>query len=159
MPTTDWGPAAWKFLHTATFAYGGDDGNASKEEQDAARKLFESLQLMLPCKDCCNHYCNAIKERPLSHKVLKNRENLSRWLVDLHNDVNVRLGKPIFTYEQAQAIYESFTGCSTESGTSCSVHEDQKHVGIDSTRVMIVGILVACVVSILVVAILRARKM
>lgn len=125
MGTTEWGPSAWKFLHTMTFAYGSEDGSVSAAERIAARSLFESLKHLLPCKACCSHYCSALTERPLTDQVLSSRENLSRWFVDIHNDVNVRLHKPVMAYEDAAAMYTQFVGCDAKTAASseCAVQQ------------------------------------
>ena len=39
--------------------------------------------------------------------ALKNRDTLTRWLVNIHNIVNKRLGKPIFDYDTVKNKYES----------------------------------------------------
>lgn len=162
MPTSDWGPAAWKFLHTATFAYGGPDGIASHEEQAAAKNLFESLRLMLPCKDCCSHYCGALQKRPLTSHVLKNRDNLSRWLVDLHNDVNERLGKPIVSFEEAVGLYESLKGCSIESANqgSCDsgIHYDSTSTSTRSSSVTYIVVAAILLAAIALIGLAKCRK-
>ena len=103
MKTSIWGPSAWRFLHAVTFAY---PEVPSEEHKDAARNLFRSLKLMLPCGDCCTHYCAGFSLDPVD-KHLESREALSRWLVGFHNKVNARLGKPEYAYERAKAEFIS----------------------------------------------------
>jgi len=105
MKTSIWGPAAWKFLHAATFAY--PDEPTEKHKEDAL-KLFQSLGSMLPCGDCCVNYANEFSIDSIS-KHLHSKEALSRWLVDLHNRVNVRLGKPTMAYEDVAAMFPEDT--------------------------------------------------
>jgi hypothetical protein len=97
----DWGPAAWKFLHTVTFAY---PHNPSLEQQRAADAMFSSLGALLPCDRCKDHYQNEFALHPPD---TRNGATLSAWLVDLHNRVNARLGKPQFSYAQAAKTYAS----------------------------------------------------
>ena len=101
MKTSIWGPAAWRFLHAATFAYPDDPTEKHKED---ALKLFQSLASMLPCGDCCVNYSNEFSIASIS-KHLHSKEALSRWLVELHNRVNIRLGKPTMTYEEVVAMF------------------------------------------------------
>lgn len=138
MGTTEWGPAAWKFLHTATFAYGNAEGIVTDEDKHAARSLFESLRFMLPCKNCCSHYCDALEKRPLSEHVLRSKDSLSRWFVEIHNDVNERLGKPIFKYEDAKQLYESLAGCDVSATESCGVPLPMNTVGSRNDRTLLV---------------------
>lgn len=95
----EWGPAAWKFLHAITFAY---PEAPSLAEQSAASSLFEALRPLLPCAACRAHYDAEVAAHPPD---TRSRTTLSAWLVDLHNRVNARLGKPRFAYADAAAAY------------------------------------------------------
>ena len=88
-----WGTSAWKFLHAVTFAY---PENPSTREQAAAEALFDSLRLLLPCDDCKTHFGEIIDTRAVD---TSSRQALSAWLVDAHNRVNEKLGKPRFSYD------------------------------------------------------------
>ena len=101
MKTSIWGPSAWRFLHAVTFAYPDDP---TEEHKSAVVKLFESLKLLLPCGDCCSHYCSTFNSKELQ-AALKNRKTLSKWLFDFHNEVNSRLKKPEAVWEQVEAEY------------------------------------------------------
>jgi Erv1 / Alr family len=101
MKTSFWGPHAWKFLHAVTFAYPDEP---TKEHKKAALDLFSSLKLMLPCGECCNHYCQSFDKHNIEAS-LESRDTLSRWLVNFHNNVNQRLGKPILKYEDVAKEY------------------------------------------------------
>jgi hypothetical protein len=102
----EWGPAAWKFLHAVTFSYPDEP---SLQDQQAAEQLFTSLRVLLPCDACREHYDAEIRQH---HPNTASRTLLSSWLVDLHNRVNSRLGKPLFLYEQAKSVYSS--QCTTD---------------------------------------------
>ncbi len=111
MKTSFWGPSAWRFLHAITFAYPEDP---SDEDKRAALDLFSSLERLLPCEACCKHYSSGCKRFPVIGHV-DSRENLSKWLVDLHNRVNKGLHKSQMSYEDAAKEYlsPSSTLCST----------------------------------------------
>lgn len=115
MKTSVWGPSAWRFLHAVTFAYPDTPTQAHK---DAARNLFKSLKLMLPCGDCCTHYCSGFDTDPVDLH-LDSRDSLSRWLVKFHNSVNARLGKPQYSFEKAKSEFDAENEtCSAQS--SCA---------------------------------------
>lgn len=101
MKTSVWGPSAWRFLHAVTFSY---PEAPDEQQRQAATNLFQSLRQLIPCGDCCGHYCTEIQSHP---PQVQSRDSLSRWLVDLHNRVNVRLGKPLHSYQAARAEYMS----------------------------------------------------
>jgi hypothetical protein len=85
----DWGPGAWKFLHEITFFY---PDHPSEVQQTQAQHLFQSLRTLLPCEECRLHYDAELTKYP---PLTKSKDTLSQWLIDLHNRVNARLGKPI----------------------------------------------------------------
>ena len=98
-----WGPAAWSFLHTSSFAYGKDPEKATVDEQEKATAFLDSLPYMLPCSTCRKHYLEHIKKHPPD---VTNRDTLSRWLVKIHNIVNLNNGKPIVPYEHVREHYQ-----------------------------------------------------
>jgi hypothetical protein len=66
--------------------------------------LFSSLQLLLPCGDCCSHYCSSFQRKDLMEH-LESKETFSKWLVGFHNQVNKRLKKSEYSYDQAKSFY------------------------------------------------------
>jgi hypothetical protein len=110
MKTNLWGPSAWKFLHAVSFSY---PDNPSKEKRESARELFRSLRFMLPCEECCSHYCAEFDKDPVDAH-LESRKQLTMWLVNFHNKVNERLGKSKVSYEEAVALYDHET-CEIET--------------------------------------------
>ena len=112
-----WGPGAWLFLHSVTFAYPTNPSDVDKREMT---RFFSSVGRWLPCAKCRNHFQNALKTSPPN---VDSRESLSRWLCDVHNEVNARLGKPTLSYEKACKVYgvsvadvEDNCGCSGPPG-------------------------------------------
>ena len=63
-----------------------------------------SLQHVLPCNKCKAHYQQNIQKYDLSES-LDSRENLVKWLIDLHNDVNRDNEKPIWSYSDVYNKY------------------------------------------------------
>ena len=93
MDVTEWGPCAWKFLHAVSFA---SPKSPSPVEQQMYRTFFNDIANILPCALCKKHYQEFLHEHPVE---TQSRESLTRWLVEAHNSVNVRTGKPIMPYE------------------------------------------------------------
>lgn len=111
-----WGPSAWKFLHSLTFSY---PDTPTLEEQTNAEKLFTSLKYLLPCSSCRDHYISELNNNPPD---TSSKLRLSSWLVDLHNRVNVRLGKPIVSMAQATQMFSGQCNINCD-GTSRSLRE------------------------------------
>lgn len=101
MDSKIWGPYFWFTLHTITLAY-PDKPNYQEKRQ--FNDFFLSLQHVLPCKVCREHYKNHLKEFPISSH-LDNKESLVKWCHQLHNRVNLSLDKPIFSYEEFKDKY------------------------------------------------------
>jgi hypothetical protein len=101
MDPEQWGPLLWYEMHMYTFRY-----PVRPNSQDKADIInyFREIGKVLPCEKCRVHYRSELEMYPIENFV-GSREDVSRWLVDLHNRVNVRLGKEHFSYEKAKRKY------------------------------------------------------
>ena len=98
-----WGPSAWTFLHTITYNY---PENPTDNDKKNYHNFFMNLQHVLPCKKCQAHYTENIQKYDLNNS-LDNRDDLVKWLIDLHNDVNRNNGKPVWSYSDVFNKYQS----------------------------------------------------
>ena len=106
MLTSVWGPALWHSLHTISFNY---PVKPSKEQKEDYYKFFSSLENILPCRYCRINLKKNLKVVKMNKKVFKNRENLSRWVYELHEHINGMLGKKSgLSYEDVRDRYENF---------------------------------------------------
>tara|TARA_A100001015_G_C14766003_1_gene623332 strand:+ start:340 stop:747 length:408 start_codon:yes stop_codon:yes gene_type:complete len=96
-----WGPSGWIFLHTITFNY---PINPTPEQKIKHKELFENLSYTLPCARCAQHYLNNLKKYSLDN-ALETRDKLINWLIDIHNEVNKKNGKRIYSYDEVKKIY------------------------------------------------------
>lgn len=97
-----WGPHGWKFLHLIALAY---PDNPSNETKKRYKEFFMSLKYVLPCSICSENYRRHIEyELPLNNKVLKSRDSLVRWTIDIHNIVNKENGKKELSYDEAMNL-------------------------------------------------------
>ena len=64
--------------------------------------FFYSLQKVIPCPKCRRHYSENLKKIPIR---LQSRDDLIRWLIDIHNAVNKSTNKPTMSYED---VYEKY---------------------------------------------------
>lgn len=107
-----WGPHAWEFLHAVTFDYPNDPSSSQKK---AMKKFFHSLAPILPCNNCKNHFSDMLNKYPVdSH--LTSKEQLTQWLVFVHNKVNIRLGKKPVPYSVVAEKFQPNFGC---TGGTC----------------------------------------
>jgi hypothetical protein len=90
--------------HSITWLY--PKQQPSQQQQERIRMFFDLLPDLLPCPLCGNHFRETIATvHPLTDTVLSSRATLTRWLIDVHNEVNRRLDKPTVSYGQAEAYY------------------------------------------------------
>jgi hypothetical protein len=135
-----WGPSGWLFLHCVSFGYPYkiDPTNPEHiEKQNDYYRFFYYLGKVMPCKYCRNSYMDFFtKSSPMSH--LGTRKEFTKWLYDIHNMVNDKLGVPkceIPTFEEIEERYETYRATcaplteeqrSNNSVKGCTVPADGK---------------------------------
>jgi len=90
LPPSVWGPIFWHTIHITAIGYPRSPSYAVKR---AAKEFYESLALLIPCPVCREHYTTYLIKFPISPH-LDRRDDLFKWTVNLHNNVNEQLGKP-----------------------------------------------------------------
>jgi hypothetical protein len=101
MSSKEWGPKLWYILHLISFNYPENPDIITKRYH---HDFFENLKNVIPCVICRNHYKNHLENNPISPH-LDNKYLFSKWVVNLHNQVNIMLGKPIKSYEEVVIMY------------------------------------------------------
>ena len=101
-----WGRAAWDTLHIFTFAY---PITPCARDKSVAYLFMTSFAEMIPCAKCRKHWTEIVyKGIPSeSHEVFSSRTSLSKFVVEGHNQVNKRLGKPEVSYQDALKMYSA----------------------------------------------------
>jgi FAD-linked sulfhydryl oxidase len=61
--------------------------------QQAAVNIMQGLSRLYPCSYCAKHLAGELKSKP---PQVQSRQALEQWMCELHNEVNERLGKPVF---------------------------------------------------------------
>ena len=93
-----WGPSGWIFLHHITLGYPDKPTDVDKQNM---KNCFYFVGKVLPCSKCRSNYNEHVSRFPLDNKALSSRENLVKWLIDIHNEVNKKTNKPVLSYEDA----------------------------------------------------------
>ena len=96
-----WGPHAWIFLHSITMNYPKEP---TEKDKLIYVNFFKELQNILPCEKCAYHYKRHLEDYPIE-EALGSREAMIQWLINIHNEVNKELDKPIYTYDQVIEEY------------------------------------------------------
>ena len=106
MLTSVWGPSLWHSLHTISFNY---PIKPTQEQKKQYFTFFKGLKHVLPCKYCRDNFKSNLKRVPLTRATMKNRETLSKWLYNLHEEINKMLGKKSnLSYTDVRNRYEMF---------------------------------------------------
>jgi hypothetical protein len=102
IPPEIWGPIFWSTLHIVSLAY---PDTPSYPEKRAAKELYNSMSLLLPCPVCRKHYTAILQAMPIDN-WLDNRTSLVEWVWKAHNQVNIQLEKPEISLSEFHAKYK-----------------------------------------------------
>jgi len=97
-----WGPIFWHTIHIVAIGY---SKHPTYTDKKCAKEFFESLTFLIPCSICRDHYKIYLAEKPIT-PFLDSKTDLIKWTVDIHNEVNKKLGKPTWTLEEVMRYYE-----------------------------------------------------
>jgi predicted membrane protein len=101
-PITVWGPAVWNTLHVLSFHYRPDKKNAM-------HSFVNSLPSLLPCPSCGTHMKYELAAIRLDDKTSPPYESTDKMIdaiLELHNNVNRRLGKRAWSRQQLLDNFE-----------------------------------------------------
>ena len=97
-----WGNGAWVFLHSITLNY---PNNPTENDKKTYKSFFETLGYLLPCNECSNHYNDYLQSNPINYDILENKESLTIWLYNLHNNVNHIIDNEKIDFKEFVDIY------------------------------------------------------
>jgi hypothetical protein len=117
-PKYHWGNALWSYIHSITIISHpkkvSDDEERNKSHREEVLEVImmdnkftierlKALKALIVCPRCLSTY---IVHLEYLDTIDVNEEMvLFKWGVDLHNEVNKKLGKPIFTYNNALEMW------------------------------------------------------
>ena len=106
----EWGPVFWRLLHGLAERAGTVGMERLRpDEVRAWKNVLTTLDKALPCEHCRGHLKSYIASHPvvIPEDYPQVREYIRSWLFELHDDVNRRLGKPLFPYNTIDLVYKS----------------------------------------------------
>ena len=106
----EWGPVFWSLLHgLAEKAGSAPMPGLQGDEIRAWKVILTTLGKTLPCEHCREHFSTYVLSNPVNipDNYSDIRGWIRRWLLDLHNDVNKRLGKASYLYEDLTTNYHA----------------------------------------------------
>lgn len=110
------GRNTWYFLHKVAAKF---SKSPSEAEQRQIETFFNSLGDIYPCEECATHFKELIATMPVEGHTSSNAD-LSLWLCKIHNNVNERLGKPIFPCT-LDALKEKWGSCGCFDASNTTV--------------------------------------
>ena len=90
-----WGYHQWMILHLMAYNYPVKPTNDQKLQ---VTSYITSMASLLPCPGCSLHCTRYIEKHSI---ISDSKKSLFNYLVDMHNDVNKRLGKRLYDYDEA----------------------------------------------------------
>jgi hypothetical protein len=109
-----WGPCLWKILHTFANRSGSITNKILEDDEAHAWiNVFKTLDNIMPCDLCIQHYKAALKKTNINELLITRGLARNRWLTEfwynLHNDVNSRSNKSTFEKDDLK-IYDDKVG-------------------------------------------------
>lgn len=94
----------WKILHTIALEYptNPDDNNKS----DIIKLFYNMKNGGILCHDCALHF-KTYSDKNKIELCYNNKEQLFKYFVDLHNDVNIKTNKQLISIENAKELYKN----------------------------------------------------
>ena len=124
MMTAIWGPGLWHYLHTMSFNY---PIKPTYKEKQYYRNFIINMKHVLPCKYCRENLKKNFRNNPLLMCHMKNRDQFSRYIYNLHEIINKNLGKKSgLTYCDVRERYEHFRARCTRKKTPLKITKKEK---------------------------------
>jgi len=137
-----WGSSFWFTLENIAYNY---PLNPSDKDKENIKIFLEYLQYVLPCGICRKNYKMELEQRPIR---LNSRKELVYWLFEIHNDVNSRTGKRLYTFEEAVNEYEKKIGGKIDLGEN-EIHKLKYEISEIDKKFIIIVIILILFISIL----------
>lgn len=135
--TKIWGPHMWEALHSISFGY---PINPTDENKYDYLMYFTFLSKVLPCKYCRESYSHYIITEPtiLNSAVLENRGTLTRWLYNMHQRINDKLGIDYgMSYEDIVNRFESYRAKCTAGLPGCVIPLNEKAEAFKVSKIFV----------------------
>ncbi len=95
----DFGPDFWSVLEELAVGY---PERADAEMQLSMKQTLAGIAKHFPCIECSRHFTPHVAK--MEPKDLYGRMGLTSWIINTHNTVNKRLGKPVYSFPEAMKL-------------------------------------------------------
>jgi hypothetical protein len=98
---TIWGPHYWFVLHTIALSYPLTPNTTTKKKY---YDFIQNIPLFLPVPEIGNSFSTFLDKYPVT-PYLDSRESFTKWMHFIHNKINIALGHPEVTMDEAMSAY------------------------------------------------------
>lgn len=98
---TVWGPFYWFVLHTIALTYPTNPNETLKKKY---YDFIHNIPLFLPVSTIGNQFSVLLDKYPVT-PYLDSQPSFVKWMHFIHNKINVSLGRPEITMEDAMVAY------------------------------------------------------
>ena len=121
-----WGPPFWFVMHTVSLNYPVQPTYAQRRTH---YDFFYNIRNILPCEKCRHHYRVLLKQYPIE-PFLDSRDALISWVILIHNQVNVQLGKSTMSKD---AVMQKYNKAYTNQSFCQLAETDDSDHDVDGT--------------------------
>jgi hypothetical protein len=130
-----WGTPGWKFIHIVALYY---PDNPTDEDKNNYKNFFTNIQNILPCRICGNHYKENLHKHQLTDNVLSSSDELFKWTVRMHNEVNILNNKKVLDYNTARKLVYKCNNDDSNSNESKSIKFNYYYIIIILVLIIII---------------------
>lgn len=96
-----WGNEMWIAIYAIAIAY--------PDEPDSNHKTniidyFKTLRVLLPCKNCRDHYTTFMNEDKIESNI-SSKDELCKWVNRIHNSINKKLNKKLISLSSVKKYF------------------------------------------------------
>lgn len=126
--TAIFGPVFWAAIHMVSFNYPVNPTPTQKRDYE---NWIRATGNVLPCKYCRDNFQENIKAAGIEcGDVFASRDTFSRFCYNLHNQVNIMLGKPTdISFDQVRDLYEGFRSRCLTAKQKAVFEREKKELG------------------------------
>lgn len=115
------GPGYWASWHLKSV-----HSDTPRKKAEIARNIALDIA-NFPCQKCKNHAKEYVSRHPLMEAVKdKNKYSMFNWTVNFHNEVNLRLGKPLYSTDDALTMWTNDKSFCTEDCDQLDVKREEE---------------------------------
>jgi len=143
-----WGTPGWTFIHIVALSY---PDNPTIEDKYNYKNFFTNIQHILPCRICGNHYRNNLNKHELTDNVLSSSDELFKWSVRMHNEVNILNNKKVIDYDKAREllIYNCNIELTNNESNNIKTTNDKTTNNKSMHYIIIISILIVIIIFLL----------